>query len=233
MKLYELAWGLYPRRISIYLAEKGIDSIERIAFDALKEWPPKEVGKMSPMGTLPILQTENGVLIRSSVAILEYLEERFPSPNMLGASAEERARTRELVGLWEEATIQFNVWTRHASQIFARVGDQSLEAAQVAADAYYRRLKFVDALIGETSGPFMVGENVTIADCIGVASLQFAQNCYSAPIGDECPTLSEWYRNFSLRPSAATPDYPAPYLALSQGLLSSCAPSQMKTAAKA
>lgn len=107
MKLYELEWGLYPRRDGIYLAEKGITGIERIAFNALDAWPPPELTRLGPIGTVPILYTEEGTLIRSSIAILEYLEERFPSPDMFGATAEKRARTRELVSVIDEAAMQF------------------------------------------------------------------------------------------------------------------------------
>ena len=39
MKLYELEWGLYPRRVSIYMAEKDIRGVERVTFDALVAWP--------------------------------------------------------------------------------------------------------------------------------------------------------------------------------------------------
>ena len=45
MKLYELAWGLYPRRVGIYLAEKGITSIERVSFDLMAGWPPPELAQ--------------------------------------------------------------------------------------------------------------------------------------------------------------------------------------------
>lgn len=78
MKLYELEWGLYLRRIGIYLAEKGITHVERIAFDLMQGWPPPELARLSPAGTVPILDTGDGTVIRSSIAILEYLEERFP-----------------------------------------------------------------------------------------------------------------------------------------------------------
>lgn len=115
MKLYELDWGLYPRRVGIYLVEKGITGIERIAFDVLAAWPAPEIARLSPMGTVPILETENGTLIRSSIAILEYLEERFPSPAMLGTTPEERARTREFVAVIDEAAIQFGIWCHKAS----------------------------------------------------------------------------------------------------------------------
>ncbi|MGI4879503.1 MAG: glutathione S-transferase N-terminal domain-containing protein [Janthinobacterium lividum] len=92
MTLYELAWGLYPRRIGIYLAEKGITGIERVVFDLMAGWPPPELAGLSPLGTVPILRTEDSTLIRSSVAILEYLEERFPSPDMLGETPQARER---------------------------------------------------------------------------------------------------------------------------------------------
>lgn len=218
MKLYELDWGLYPRRVGIYLAEKGITGIERIAFDALAAWPAPEIARLSPMGTVPILETENGTLIRSSIAILEYLEERFPSPEMLGTTPEERARTREMMAVIDEAAIQFGIWCHKASPLFAGGEVQNQEAATFAADAYYGRLRLLDALAKETEGPFLAGSQVTIADCIAMATLQFAENVYGVPIPSGCPTLEDWYTDFGSRPSASLPAYPAPVLTLAHGL---------------
>lgn len=225
MKLYELDWGLYPRRIGIYLAEKGITEIKRIAFDALAVWPAPEIARLSPMGTVPILETENGTLIRSSIAILEYLEERFPSPEMLGRTPEERARTREMMAVIDEAAIQFGIWCHKASPLFAAGEVQNQEAATFAADAYYGRLRLLDALAKETQGPFLAGSQVTIADCIAMATLQFAENVYGVPIPSGCPTLADWYANFGSRPSATLPVYPAPMLTLAHGLPKLCAPT--------
>jgi glutathione S-transferase len=225
MKLYELDWGLYPRRVTIYLAEKGITGTERIAFDALAAWPAPEIAKLSPMGTVPILETENGTLIRSSIAILEYLEELHPSPGMLGATPEKRARTREFVAVIDEAAIQLGIWCRKGSPLFAGVEKQSQEAATFAADAYYGRLRLLDVLAKETEGPFLAGSQVTIADCIAMATLQFAENVYGVPVPSGCQTLSDWYADFGSRPSATLPAYPAPMLALAHGLPSLCPPN--------
>lgn len=218
MKLYELEWGLYPRRVTIYLAEKGITGIERIAFDVMAVWPAPEMARLSPAGTVPILQTDGGALIRSSVAILEYLEERFPSPNMVGATPEDRARTREFVSVIDEAAIQFGIWCRKASPLFAGREVQNREAAAFAADAYHRQLRLLDTMMRETSGPYLTGSVVTIADCIVMATLQFAEQVYSVPVPDECTNLASWYAAFSARTSAALPPYPGPVLALAQGL---------------
>ena len=170
-----------PRHVGIDLAEKGITGIERIAFDALAAWPPPELARLSPLGTVPILELADGTSIRSSIAILEYLEDRFPSPDMLGATPVARARTRELVSVIDEAALQFGIWCHKGSPLFAGREPQSLEAATFAADAYHARLRLLDTLMLETDGPFLTGAHVTIADCIAMATLQFAEQVMVSP----------------------------------------------------
>lgn len=218
MKVFELDWGLYPRRLTIYLAEKGIAKIEHITFDALASWPSPEVARLNPLGTVPILETDEGERIGASLAILEYLEEQFPSPNLLGASPIERARTRELVSVIDEAAIQFLTWARNASPLFASFGPQSAEAAHFGEGAYHGRLRLLDKLIGMAAGPFLAGPNVSIADCITMATLQFAENFYGVPVPANCPALEKWYADFKTRRSAQPCAYPAPLLALAHGL---------------
>lgn len=222
MKLYELEWGLYPRRVGIYLAEKGITGIERIAFDAVAAWPPPELARLGPLGTVPILETQEGTLIRSSIAILEYLEERFPTPNMSGATPEKRARMRELLSVIDEAAMHFGIWCHKASPLFAQSEQQSREAATFAADAYYGRLRLLDRLIQESDGPFLSGAQPTIADCVTMATLKFAEHVYGVSLPTGCPALAQWYAFFTKRASAAPPIYPEPVLNLAYGLPALC-----------
>ena len=174
---------------------------------------------------MPILQTEDGTLIRSSIAILEYLEDRYPSPDMLGATPELRARTRELVAVIDEAALQFGIWCHKGSPAFAGREEQSRQAATMAADAYYGRLRLLDTLTSETPGPFLAGNAVSIADCIAMATLQFAENLYGVPLPEGCAALRDWYDVFSQRPSATVPSYPEPLLAVAQGLPKVCPPT--------
>lgn len=132
MKLYELGWALFPRRVGIYLAEKKINGIERVALDALDPEVGSRMASLSPQGTVPALETEDGTIIGSSIAILEYLEERFPSPDMIGATPEARARTREFVSVIDEATNQFGIWCHKGSPMFANQEEQSTKAATFA-----------------------------------------------------------------------------------------------------
>ena len=218
MKLYELTWSHYPRRVGIYIAEKGITGIERAAFDALAGWPPPEIMRLNSLGTVPVLQTDDGTLIRSSVAILEYLEERFPMPDMIGATPETRARTRELMSVVDEAAINFVSWCHRASPLFAGQKTQDPNAATIAADAYYDRLRLLDRLASETAGPFLTGKDVGIADCSAIATLQFAEQLWDVPLPSRCPALTAWYANFQRRPSVALAAYPEPLLAAARGL---------------
>lgn len=174
---------------------------------------------------MPILKTDDGTLIRPSIAILEYLEERFPAPSMLGATSEARARTRELVSVIDEAANQFVVWCYEGSPLYAMRKKQSREAATRAADAYFGRLRLLNSMAQETEGPFLAGTQVTIADCIAVATLQFAEHFYGVPVPEDCSALSGWYAFFASRPSAVLPNYPEPLRALAHGLPIVCPPS--------
>ncbi len=218
MKLYELDWALYPRRVGIYIAEKGINDIERIALDALDPATATEMARLSPQCTVPALETEDGTVIGSSIAILEYLEERFPSPDMLGATPEDRARTRQLVAVIDEATNQLGIWCHKASPIFAEREEQSLEAAGFAANAYHGQLRLLDTMMQKAGGPFLAGPQVTIADCITMATLQFAEEFYGVPVPEHYAALAMWHASFAARPSARSPTYPTPLLAITLGL---------------
>ncbi|MFN3661357.1 glutathione S-transferase family protein [Yoonia sp.] len=222
MKLYQVAWALYPRRIAVYLEEKGIAGIEMINFDVMKVWPDPVVKELSPIGTLPILDIGTGQLIRTSTAILGYLEDRFPTPDMIGATPEIRAKTRELMEVADEVNTQLVLWAKNASPLFARNGGQDMNAATLAANAYHDRLALMERLLGEAEGPFVSGSRISVVDCVLMASLQFAQEVYSVPIPDFCPKLLEWHDNFSKRPSAKPPTYPEPVLELSRRLPSFC-----------
>lgn len=218
MKLYEIAFGIYPRRVGIYLVEKGLTNIERIQFDLAEGWPSPVMAAVNPGGTVPTLETDDGTIIGSSIAILEYLEERFPTPTMLGETPEARAKARELVSIIDEATSLFSVWVRKVSPFFAPTEKQSLEAGRLAAAACYARFRVLEKHIGMINGEFLAGDKVTIADCIAYSHLQFARDLYSVPLPEDCPKLEDWFNRFAKRPSAAPEEFFAPLMPITRGL---------------
>ena len=221
MKLYERAWSIYPRRIGIYLIEKGLDrteAIERIDASSLGHPPGRVLQGVTPAGTVPALATDGGTIIGSSIAILEYLEECFPDPDMLGATAVDRAMTRERVSVADEAAVHLGGWVHHASRLFAGRATQNGDVARAAMAEYHATLRLLEALTAQRGTTFLAGSTVTIADCVAFSLLQTAGEFFGVTIGGDCPRLRDWYALFAARPSGAAPGYPA-IVAVARGLV--------------
>ena len=91
MLLYHDPRAPNPRRVRVFLAEKGVsyDTIEVLIANAAHQTP--EFRKKNPIALLPVLELENGKVLRESMAICRYLEETHPEPNLMGADPWERA----------------------------------------------------------------------------------------------------------------------------------------------
>src|SRR5262245_9217439 len=96
MKLYVFALAPNPRKVLVYLKEKGIElPMETVDIMQGKNRTPEFLAK-NPLGGLPVLELDDGSHLAESLAIIEYLEELHPTPPMIGTSPLERARVREL-----------------------------------------------------------------------------------------------------------------------------------------
>jgi glutathione S-transferase len=218
MKLYNFPWGPYPRRVTLYLAEKGIIDLELVNVEfphKPERWPPGFLRTLNPAGALPVLDTADGAMIRQSIAILEYLEERYPSPNMIGRTPKARAATRELVSVFDEATSFFGIWARQGSRLNVERHKPSAEAAAVGAERFASKLRLAEEMIG---GPFLAGHTATIADIVAMALLEFVQGFYGVPIPSGCSRLAKWFERFSQRRSIPPVAYPAEELRVAHGL---------------
>jgi glutathione S-transferase len=91
MKLYDLRTGTNTRRVRIFLAEKGV-KLPTVEVDMLKgeNKDPAYLSK-NPMGTMPLLELDDGSQLAESVAICRYVEELYPDPPLLGTTPIERA----------------------------------------------------------------------------------------------------------------------------------------------
>ena len=96
MKLYDFPLAPNPRKLRVYLAEKGIE-IPKVRVDLTRgEQNTPEFLAKNPTGGLPVLELDDGSCLRESLAIIEYLEELHPEPPMIGRAPFERARVRAL-----------------------------------------------------------------------------------------------------------------------------------------
>lgn len=201
MKLYDFSGAPNPRKVRIYLAEKGIQvPLEQVNILAGENRQPAFL-KKNPMGGLPVLELDDGTYLPESLAIIEYFEDLHPTPPMIGTNPLERARVRALERLCE-LSILGRVATifQNTSPFLAGRMKQSADAAESARTALHANLAVLDDLID--SKPFVAGDRPTIADCTLLAALgfaEFAQVAIDAKFGN----VHRWYESFKQRPSAA------------------------------
>jgi glutathione S-transferase len=105
MKLYDGGQAPNPRRVRVFLAEKGISvPTELVDIGALQQRTP-EFTKINPMQRLPVLELDDGTRIAESIAICRYFEALQPDPPLFGQGALEIAR----VEMWNRQ-IEWTCW---------------------------------------------------------------------------------------------------------------------------
>ncbi len=201
MKLFGNNWGVYPRRITIYLREKGIDNIELVPIDLLAgEHLTPEYRKINPATTVPALQLDDGGVIHQSSAIYEYLEEVFPTPNMIGESPRERGRTRDLLSFIDNCYFAKINLLGQTSPMFKEYFTQTPETAEFFLNRYNRAIFELEDFVSD--GPFLAGERVTIADCSFFSLVQYAETIHGTSLPQHCVKLRGFAERFGNRPSA-------------------------------
>lgn len=201
MKLYEQAEGTNPRRVGIYLAEKGL-TVPRVAVDTIAgAHQTRAFRALNSAAKVPVLVLDDGTALPESAAIVEYLEELHPEPPMIGIDPAQRARVRALERIGADMIARAQVWLMHAKPYFAaRVAQQPAVAAAVR-PLVEELLATLEAHIGDA--PFLAGDRVTIADCTVFALFQTCRVRLGEPLGAAYPRLDAWYARFAERPSAA------------------------------
>lgn len=200
MKLHDFVGAPNPKKVRVYLAEKGITIPAQPVNIVTGENRTPEFLKRNPLGGLPVLELDDGSHLTESLAIIEYLEELHPSPPMLGTTPLDRARVREIERICElgvlnaVATIFQNTHPFMAGRI-----KQSADAAETARTRLAGTLRVLDtALAGRR---FVAGDRPTIADCTLLAALEFAEFA-GVPLDPTYTNVARWYAAFKERPSA-------------------------------
>jgi glutathione S-transferase len=200
MKLYDFIGAPNPKRVRVYLAEKGLQiPMQQVNLLAGENRTPEFLAK-NPMGGLPVLELDDGTYLPESLAIIEYLEELNPTPPMIGTTPAERARVRALERIAELGVLaRVAAIFQNTHPFFAGRLKQLPEAADNARKMLTGTLRVLDAEVGRR--PFVAGPKPTIADCTLFAAFNFAEFAGEA-IDPACSNLVRWYAAFKERPSA-------------------------------
>ncbi|NBT00973.1 MAG: glutathione S-transferase family protein [Betaproteobacteria bacterium] len=175
MILHDLTPGMHPRRVRIFIAEKGL-SIERREVDAAGGANMTlEFLRLNPLGKLPVLELDDGSAIAESLAICRYLEALHPQPPLMGQTP--------------QASAQIEMWTlRMDLELSRMIGETFRHGGE-----YFR---------GELAQrPFIAGDDYTLADIVAQCACVLGK-ATGLRIPVEFTNLSRWFADVTARPTA-------------------------------
>jgi glutathione S-transferase len=203
MKLYQSV-GPNPRVATMFIAEKGV-TIERVYLDIQAgENRQDDYLAKNPRGGSPCLELDDGSFLDESVAICEYLEEKYPSPPLVGLSAEERAQTRAALR-WVDQQIVVPMTNGFRSAEGLPMFNPRMLCVPEASEgnkAYARDgLTKADARLA--GHDYLCGNRFTLADILLFCFVEFG-GMVGQPIPDGLNNLKAWQARVAARPSAVT-----------------------------
>jgi glutathione S-transferase len=204
MKLYVFPIAPNPTRVRLYLAEKraagGTPAVEEVQVNLRSgEQKTSEHLARHPAGKLPVLERADGSFLTESLAIIEYLEELWPEPPLIGRTPEDRARVRELERIAELGVLHPIARAVHATR--SPLGwPPAPEIAAHALAALPDGLARLDAVLAD-GRPFLAGERPTIGDCTLAAALQFGR-FGQLELPGVYPHLTAWDQRYRARAPA-------------------------------
>ena len=200
MKIYETRTAPNPRRVRIFLAEKGIEmeyaEVDIVAGENLTP----EMRAKNPSTKVPFLSLDDGTCISETVAICRYFEELNPENPLMGRTALEKAQ----VEMWQRRVElnfmnQIGMCFQHSTGYFKdRMTPIPAWGEEAGKNAQGYLIKLNDHLATST---YLVGDYFSIADITLLCALDFGR-VVKVKANDELVHLKAWYKNISTRPSA-------------------------------
>lgn len=205
MKLYFFPVAPNPTRVLLYLSLKEAAGaaipVERVPVDLRKgeQKSPEHLAR-NPFGRLPVLELDDGTCLTESRAIMGYLEELYPEPNLVGASPKERAQVLEVERVAEQGVLY-----AAGRIVHAKTSPLGLPPNPAIVEFYAPRLaKSLEVLEAWMSDgrPFLAGARPTVADCTMLAGLDFG-HLAKLSLDPSLQRLCAWERRFRERPEVA------------------------------
>lgn len=202
MKLYDGGRAPNPRRVRIFLAEKGIDvPTEQIDLGALQQRSDAYTA-INPMQRVPALVLDNGTVIAESIAICRYFESLQPEPILFGTDPLDSA----LVEMWNRRTelhLFFPVATifQHLHPAMRRMVDPQVPAwGEANKPRVMQFLEFLDRELKDR--PYVAGDRYTVADITALVAVDFMR-VSKLVVPENLGNLQRWHQAVAKRQSAA------------------------------
>lgn len=206
MKFYDCPTAPSPRRIRIFLAEKGL-KIETVQVDlGSGEQLSGGFAAINPNHTVPVLELDDGTRLLDSNSISIFLDEKFPEPNLTGRDPKERA----VVAMWQRemdinGLMAVAECFRNSSKGLkgrALTGAVGYEQIPELAERGRQRVRHFFADLDRRLGQreYVSGDRFTVADITAFVTIDFAR-AIKESIPPEAVNLRRWYTSVSSRPS--------------------------------
>ena len=232
LELYNFQQSTCSQKVRFVLAEKGLEWKDTRLDSRRGEHLGPEYLALNPNAVVPTLVHDGAVILDSSV-IMEYLDEIFPEPAMVPTDPVGRAHMRKWLRYMEEMptpAIRYPSFNRYLIRSFVHLDDEAFEKQAVKRPLrtdFYRRMGTdgfsdaemqnaldnlqqavdrVDAALAGHGGPWIMGEQLTIADACYLPTIDRMDDLGLSSQWDERPHLAAWYQRIKDRPS-----YPATY----------------------
>ena len=207
MKFYDCATAPSPRRVRIFLAEKGV-SIDTVQVDLRnnEQFTPA-FRAINPDCTVPALALDDGTVITDAVAICHYIEELHPDPPLIGTTPQERAMVIALNRQIERDGFfaAMDAFRNAAKGLKGRALPGPHGYAQIPELAERGRARvahFFHAMDTRLKDrEFVAGSRYTIADISTLVLIDLAGRA-KLVVPEECADLRRWHASVSARPSA-------------------------------
>jgi glutathione S-transferase len=201
MKLYDGGRAPNPRRVKVFLAEKGLTvPMEQVDLGKMAHRSAAYTA-INPLQRVPALELDDGTVLTESIAICRYFEALHPEPRLFGQGAKDEA----MVEMWQRR-IEFHLLVP-ISQVFrhAHPAMKEMEVPQVPAWAESNKprvtefLEILDRELKERR--FVAGDRYTVADITGLVCIDFMKPAKLA-VPESLSNLKRWHAEVSARPSA-------------------------------
>lgn len=201
VRIYESRRAPNPRRVSIFLAEKGLE-VERVEVDIMAgRHFEDEHRRRAGSHHVPVAELSDGTFLTETVAICRYIEALQPEPNLMGRDAKEVA----VIDMWQrrmEFSILQNVAFVARHTIPAMAALEHVQVPEWGAACIPRMeeaLKGLDARLRESA--FVAGDRFTIADITALVAIDFMRVLRRGP-PEGCDAIAAWLEGLRARPSA-------------------------------
>jgi glutathione S-transferase len=201
MKLYDGGRAPNPRRVKVFLAEKGITvPVEQVDLGKLAHKSPGYAA-INPLQRVPALELDDGTVISESIAICRYFERQHPEPPLFGTDAKDMA----VVEMWERR-LEFHL-LGPVSHVFrnSHPAMKEMEVPQIPAWADANKPRVIDflGLLDRELGQHrhVAGDRFSVADITGMIAIDFMKPA-KLSVPEQLGNIKRWHEEVSARPSA-------------------------------